>query len=242
MFTGIARNWYAATRRAGGAVRDHLVRAKTEAFNCGTTANLECDTADIGQFVCRKLVSVVGTSPFPPNELMLMCAAMLWLRPSLVVEWGTNIGVSARIWQEINIHYELGANIHSIDLPDSVQHCEHPGNRRGILVRGLPVHLHQGDGPEVAAALIARFGCRKPLVFIDGDHSEAAVYRDARAVLDVAPQASVLFHDTFYQPSSSYNHGPYFAVQRLLAEITPSFQVIRCDLGCPGMTLLTPPA
>lgn len=242
MLTGIARNWYAARRQAVCVIRNRLVHAKAEFPYCGTTANLECDTAEVGRFVCTKLVSVVGTNPFPPNELMLMCAAMLWLRPSLVVEWGTNIGVSARIWHETNLHYKLGADIHSIDLPDSMQHCEHPGNRRGILVRGLPVHLHQGDGPELAVALIGGGGCRKPLVFIDGDHSEAAVYCDARAVLDIAPQASVLFHDTFYQPSSSYNHGPHFAVERLLEEITPGHQVIRCDLGCPGMTLLTPSA
>ena len=183
---------------------------------------------------------LLGTNPFPPNELMLMCAAMLWLRPALVVEWGTNIGKSARVWHETNVRYGLGADVHSIDLPDSISHPEHPGARRGLLVRGLPVHLHQGDGPELAANLIAELGCKKPLVFIDGDHSEAAVYRDARAALEAAPEASVLFHDTFYQPSSAYNHGPYFAVQRLLTEMSLGRQVIRCDLGCPGLTLLTP--
>jgi hypothetical protein len=157
-----------------------------------------------------------------------------------VIEWGTNIGVSARIWHETNRRYRLGADIHSIDLPDSVPHAEHPGGRRGLLARGLPIHLHQGDGPELAAALISKFNCPRPLVFIDGDHSESAVYRDARSVLDAAPQASLLFHDTFQQPSSTYNHGPYQALQRLMVDVTPDHRAIRCDLGCPGMTLLTP--
>ena len=239
MLFQITRNWHAATRRAVRSARYYLARPH-QPHNSGTTTHLECDTADLGEFVCRGLVPLVGTSPFPPQELMLMCAAMLWLRPSLVVEWGTNIGASARCWHETNVRYGLGADIHSIDLPDSISHAEHPGARRGLLVRGLPVHLHQGDGPEVAAMVIAESGCKKPLVFIDGDHSEAAVYRDARAVLDVAPEASLLFHDTFYQPSAAYNHGPYFAVQRLLAEIAPGRQIFRCELGCPGLTLLTP--
>ena len=240
MLSRIVRNWHAAKRRAVMSVRYYMTPPH-QPHNSGTTTYLECDTADLGQFVYRKLMPVVGTSPFPPNELMLMCAAMLWLRPTLVVEWGTNIGASARVWHETNVRYGLGADVHSIDLPDSISHPEHPGPRRGLLVRGLPVHLHQGDGPELAAVLIAGLGCRKPLVFIDGDHSEAAVYRDARAVLDAAPEASLLFHDTFYQPSSAYNHGPYAAVQRLLAEITPGRKMIRCELGCPGLTLVTSP-
>jgi len=99
MFSQIARNWYAANRRAVTSVRyylNYLARANTEPHNSCTTRYLECDTADLGQFVCRRLVPLLGTNPFPPNELMLMCAAMLWLRPALVVEWGTNIGKSAR--------------------------------------------------------------------------------------------------------------------------------------------------
>lgn len=240
MLAKVARNWHAATRRVVMSLRYSATRPH-QPHNCTTTMRLECETADLGLFVSRKLIPVVGTSPFPPNELMLMCAAMLWLRPTLVVEWGTNIGASARVWHETNIHYRLGADICSIDLPDSVPHPEHPGARRGLLVRGLPVRLYQGDGPEQATKLITELACTRPLVFIDGDHSEAAVYRDGRAVLDAAPQASVLFHDTFYQPSSSYNHGPHFAVQRLLAEVSPRRQIISCDLGCPGLTLLTPP-
>src|ERR1035437_3663541 len=143
MLSQITRNWHDATRRAVMSVRYYMARPP-QRQNSVTTTNLECDTASLGQFVCRKLVPLLGTNPFPPTELMLMCAAMLWLRPTLVVEWGTNIGASARVWHETNVRYGLGADVHSIDLPDSISHPEHPGPRRGLLVRGLPVHLQIG--------------------------------------------------------------------------------------------------
>jgi hypothetical protein len=201
---------------------------------------LECDTAEAGQFVYHKLLPLVGTSPFPPNELMLMCAAMIWLKPKLVVEWGTNVGVSARVFHEANVRYKIGAEIHSVDLPDDVVHREHPKQRRGLVVRSLPVVLHQGDGPVVASSLIHEKDCHKPLIFIDGDHARESVLRDARHVLKTAPSAALLFHDTFYQPKSGYNHGPYEAVQAILAELETPAQVITANLGTPGMTLVVP--
>lgn len=204
-------------------------------------AKIECHTGELGQFVWRRIIPIVGTIPFPPHELMLMGAVMVWLRPKLVVEWGTNIGASARIFHELNVHYKIGAEIHSIDLPDSISHVEHPKGRRGILVRGLQVTLHQGDGPTVAASILKeRKSVAHPLVFIDGDHSRESVLRDARMVMEVTPGAALLFHDTFYQPGASYNHGPYEAIKEVLVEIGESVQLVEAGLGCPGMTLVLP--
>lgn len=171
---------------------------------------------------------------------MLMGAAMLWLKPKMVIEWGTHIGSSARVFHELNTHYKINAEIHSIDLPESVKHAEHPHRRRGMLVRNLPVQLHEGDGPSVAVTLMQEKGCQTPLVFIDGDHELKSVLRDAQMIAKVAPHAALLFHDTFYQPSSSYNHGPYMAIQELLQMREGSFQVVEAGMGCPGMTLLLP--
>lgn len=201
---------------------------------------LECDTWELGQFVYRKLIRTVGVRPFPPHELMLMSAAMLWWRPEIVVEWGTNVGASARVFHEVNIHYGIKAKIFSIDLPDSVGHREHPKKRRGILVRGLPVSLHQGDGPKVAGSLLQEKSCQDPLIFIDGDHARESVFRDAKTILHAAPNAALLFHDTFWQPGSTYNHGPHEAVMEILREKKGFYHVVDAGLGCPGMTLLIP--
>jgi cephalosporin hydroxylase len=204
----------------------------------GARSLLECDCHDLGAFVWRRLLPLVGTTPFPPNEIMLMSAAVLHVKPDVLVEWGTNIGVSARIFFEVSRAYELGVDIHSIDLPPTVDHIEHPHKRRGFLVRHLPVTLHEGDGPEVAKALLAR--SNKPLVFIDGDHDYKSVLRDGRAIIKCAPEASILFHDTFFQPGANYNHGPYEAVRTILHEFEGHYQVLETSLGLPGMTLILP--
>jgi len=218
----------------------YYTKKPSQPHTATNAARIEVNTSELGQFVWRRLLPLVGTTPFPPHELLLMGAAMLWVRPRLVVEWGTNVGVSARIFRELNAHYGIGAEIHSIDLPRSAQHREHPGERRGLLVRGSNVHLHEGDGATLAAQVISSTKCARPLVFIDGDHAQESVLRDARSVLSVAPRACLLFHDTFYQPAASYNHGPYEAIQYIVNEIPGACQIVEAGLGCPGMTLVVP--
>lgn len=237
----LARWLYTVQRYIKNRWRYHFQVPK-QPFTASECPLLECDTGELGQFVWQRLLPIVGPKPFPPHELMLMGAAMLWLRPQMIVEWGTNVGVSARVFHELNVHYRIGAEIHSIDLPDGTAHREAPHRLRGILAWGLPVTLHQGDGPIVASTLLREKACQAPLVFIDGDHERDSVLRDAHAILEVAPEAGLLFHDTFYQPTSSYNHGPHEAVQEILMSVRGPAQVIEVGLGCPGMTFVLPAA
>ncbi|MBI5690280.1 MAG: class I SAM-dependent methyltransferase [Verrucomicrobia bacterium] len=200
---------------------------------------LECDAPELGRFVWHRLLPVVETSPYPPHELMLMCAVVVHLRPDVIVEWGTHLGVSARVFHEVAQAYGVATQVHSIDLPPGVAHAEHPGDRRGLLVRHLPVTLHEGDGPVVAQALLRH--ARNPLVFIDGDHRYESVLRDGRLVLQAAPNAALLFHDTFFQPGSGYNHGPHDSIRVLLREFgREDCQVIEAALGLPGLMLVMP--
>ena len=90
----------------------------------------------ISQFVLAKLVPVVGVHPFPLHELMLMSAAICRLRPAQVFEWGTHTGKSARVFHECAADYGIALQIHSVDLPDRVNHVEHPHEGRGRFVRG----------------------------------------------------------------------------------------------------------
>jgi cephalosporin hydroxylase len=245
MITILDRFWTAspATYCKGKSVRDffHYYSARPKQLHTSANAaSVEADTSELGQFVWRRLLPLAGTTPFPPHELMLMSAAVTWLRPKLIVEWGTNVGVSARIFSEVSRRYGIAAEIHSIDLPRSVHHHEHPGQRRGLLVRGRDVILHEGDGPTIAARLISAAQCARPLVFIDGDHARESVLRDAREVLCVAPTACLLFHDTFYQPSSEYNHGPHEAIRQIAGKLPGPCQIVEAGLGPPGMTLVVP--
>lgn len=199
-----------------------------------------CNTVELGKFVWFRLLPVVGVMPFPPHELMLMCAAVVCLRPNLVVEWGTHIGVSARVFWEANRRYHIGCTIHSIDLPERVRHFEHPGRMRGRLVRGRDVILHQGDGLEIACGIIRDSGDPEPLVFIDGDHAKATVLREATTLWTLFPRAAILFHDTFIDPTTPEANGPGEALHEVLNSIDRPAFTLEAGLGKPGMTLVVP--
>lgn len=201
---------------------------------------LECDAWSVGEFVRRKLLPLVGPHPFPPNELMLMVAAFVWTKPALLIEWGTNLGISARVFHETKQWQKLDTELHSIDIPPDHTHVEQPGTRRGLLVRNKGVHLHLGDGADTARSILADNGSPTTLVLVDGDHSKESVLRDITITLEEAPDARLLVHDTFFQPGSGYNHGPYEAVSEALRGIARGHVAISEALGRPGMTFLYP--
>jgi cephalosporin hydroxylase len=195
----------------------------------------------VSQFVIERLVPLMGFHPFPLNEQMLMTAAVCRIRPTHILEWGTNIGASARIFHEICKAFSVKAEIHSVDLPDDECHEEHPGQQRGRLVNDIAqVKLHQGDGLDVALDILA--AVTQPvrvLFFLDGDHGYDSVRRELASIINKVPAASILVHDTFYQSDDSgYNTGPYRAIRDVLKEMGAVFNIISQDLGLPGMTLL----
>ncbi|MGH8687211.1 MAG: class I SAM-dependent methyltransferase [Burkholderiales bacterium] len=208
-------------------------------------SEFEVDNWSLSRFVLARLIPVVGVEPFPLHELMLMCATVCRLKPTQIFEWGTHVGKSARVFYECAKHYAVPLQIHSVDLPDEAQHVEHPGDIRGRLVRGLAgIHLHQGDGIEVSLSVWRSSGrALAPVFFIDGDHAYDSVHRELSAVTAEIPGASVLLHDTFFQPKESgYNVGPHRAIEEVLRVNPGHYRRIDSGLGLPGMTLLYPRA
>jgi len=205
------------------------------------SSEFEVNNWIVSEFVVSTLVPIVGVHPFPLSELVLMVAAVCRLKPNRIYEWGTHLGKSARVFYETAKHFQMDVEIRSVDLPDTVVHTEHPGQQRGILVKGLSgVHLHQGDGLSVSLELRA---CAPPphhtLVFIDGDHDYASVKRELTGIMAGMPEAHILLHDTFFQSSESgYNIGPYRAIQDALAAAPRSYRTLSTNTGLPGMTLL----
>lgn len=203
----------------------------------------EVNNWETSDFIIRKLVPAVGVHPFPLDELSLMTAAVCYFKPSLIFEWGTNIGKSALTFIEIVDGFDLKCHVHSIDLPDGVFHSEHPKDDRGKLVRGRSgVTLHQGDGVGCSLEIIEK---QKPsgkvLFFVDGDHSYESVVKELTAILTQVPNAVVLLHDTFYQSESSkYNIGPFNAINDVLKIQPKQYKRISTQLGLPGMTLIYP--
>jgi|GEM_PF-314577 cephalosporin hydroxylase len=195
----------------------------------------------ISEFILKKLIPVVGVHPFPLNELSLMISAVCRIRPSHIFEWGTNIGVSARIFYETVQYFRIDSEIHTIDLPDDERHVEHPGQRRGAFVKAIKkVQMHQGDGAETALKLwnaSAQKG--QPLFFLDGDHQYETVIRELRIIFRDVASANFLIHDTLYQTEeSNYNIGPFLAIEDFLKKVPDRFCRIDEHLGLPGMTLL----
>jgi hypothetical protein len=153
----------------------------------------------------------------------------------------THIGVSARIFQECDKAFNLGFEVHSIDLPPEETHVEHPGQEHGRLVRGLDkVHLHRGDGVKVALQLWRKLGQpKRPLFFVDGDHAYESVRDELMSIFAAIPDASAIAHDTFFQSAeSNYNVGPALAIDEVLKSFPARFDVFKSGLGLPGMTLL----
>jgi cephalosporin hydroxylase len=172
---------------------------------------------------------------------MLMTAAVCHIKPTHILEWGTNIGVSARIFHEICRAFSLTSEIHSIDLPDHEYHQEHPGKNRGRLVHGISnVKLYQGDGLKEAQKILASASvAARPLFFLDGDHEYDTVFHELVTIVRNVPTASILVHDTFYQSNESgYNIGPYLAVQDALKDTCADFDIVSQNYGLPGMIFL----
>jgi hypothetical protein len=229
--TGMGRR----VRRATGPWPDPVPNKEASEF--------EVDLWILSDFVLGKVIPAVGVRPYPLNELLLMTATACRLKPSVVFDWGTHIGVSARVFYECARAFGLGYEIHSVDLPPDASHVEHPGQEHGRLVRGLSgVHLHRGNGVEVALDQWSRLGkpaC--PLFFVDGDHAFESVRDELTKIFDTVSDAAVIAHDTFRQSSeSNYNIGPALAIEKLTKSSPSRFKAIHSGLGLPGMTLILP--
>jgi hypothetical protein len=206
---------------------------------------LEINKHEISKFILKKLIPIVGYHPFPLDEQMFVTSAVTLFKPDYIFEWGTNIGKAARIFYEITKTFKISSEIHSIDLPDDVEHIEHPKGNRGMLVRNIKeVQLHQGDGLDTSLELYTKLVTENrklvTLFFLDGDHEYSSVKRELEGIINNIDNPIILVHDTFYQSKESkYNIGPFQAIRDVLNSLkTNDFKVISTNFGLPGMTLL----
>jgi cephalosporin hydroxylase len=202
---------------------------------------LEVNSLELSKYVVRRLVPIVGYKPFPLTELSLMTAAVCYFSPDLIFEWGTNIGVSARVFSDIISFFNITSHIYSIDLPNNMHHTEHPHQLRGYLVRNRKhVSLLQADGPSEAIKVWRKNGSPAGcLFFLDGDHSYDSVLKELHLIDKSVLQPRFLVHDTFLQISDSgYNIGPRTAVDDFLSSSPNKYNRVSLDISKPGMTLL----
>jgi cephalosporin hydroxylase len=195
----------------------------------------------MSEFVINELVPVVGWHPFPLSELILMSGAVVRFQPKAIFEWGTHIGKSARVFYETIKAFDVKCTVHSFDLPDDIEHVEHPHEQRGMLVKNFKeVKLYQEDGVNGALKVTKKYKLKDKdlLFFVDGDHSYESVKRELNAIMKNHPGAKVLLHDTLYQSKDSgYNIGPWKAIDEFLKK-HKEYKSISTTTGLPGMTLI----
>lgn len=193
----------------------------------------------LSEFILNDLIPIVGYKPFPLDELLLMTSAMVRFAPSQTFDWGTHIGKSARIFFETNKKFNLGSKISTIDLPDDEFHVEHPGNKRGELIKDIKqIQMLTGDGVTEAVNAVSDPKKDTILFFLDGDHEYETVVRELDTINTNILNPIILVHDTFYQEShSGYNVGPFKAINEFLNKHR-DYKHISTNFGLPGMTLL----
>ncbi len=209
--------------------------------NC---SQFEVNNWTISEFTLNVLVPLVGIRPFPLNEQMLMVGSICRFKPTHIFEWGTNIGKSARIWYETIHHFKIVSEIHSIDLPEGIDHIEHPHEKRGVLVKDIiDVQLHEGDGLSKSRDILKTINTSiRPFFFLDGDHTYESVEKELKGIKSECANPIILIHDTFYQSEESkYNIGPYLAIKNFLLD-EKDFLQISANTGLPGLTLLFKPS
>ena len=196
---------------------------------------VEADKWALSEFVLDRLVPIVGVRPYPLDELLLMATAFQYHLPDVVIDIGTHVGKSARIWFELARHFQSETTIHTVDICDP-NHPEYPGNSLGKFIRGTNVQQHVQDGYACACDLIAENPTASFLIFLDSDHEYENVRRELELVKKME-SGCLLDHDTFCQPGSHYNHGPYLAIQDCVVG-SPVKQVFHLQTGLPGMSYL----
>lgn len=212
-----------------------VVREKIMPKNQGD--GFQVDNYILSQFIVEELVHLVDHWPYPPPELHLMVAAVCWVQPHLIIEWGTNVGGSARIFWYTAKKFDIPCHIHSIDLPEGAYHSENIATNRAVHVRGLPdISLHYGDGLDIGLKILCDNPGARCLFFLDGDHAYESVRRELEGIMGTSPKTPILMHDTH----PSWHRGPREALHDALKTRPGVYRTASTEIGLPGMTFVYP--
>ena len=216
-----------------------MVLSKNREFWC-----CEADVTALDRFVLEKILPAGGLL-YPLAELSLMALVVDRVKPTHILEWGTNIGGSAKAFHVITEALGLETAIHTWDLPEEVSHGQHPGAEHGKLARGLSrVHFHREDGLVGALAEYQRVKSSYPearvLFFIDGDHAYDSVLREITAIVSCLEEFHLLAHDTFVQKPEAKGQfrESWLACATGLELSAREYRWFNVGFGSPGMTYL----
>lgn len=155
---------------------------------------------------------------YSTEEIEFIYTTMAEFKPDFLVEYGTNIGQSARIFHEARKWLQIDCVIHSVEIQRELgAGWPHP---RGHYVKDLPVNLHIGDGVTRGVELFHASGAHRPLFFLDDNHAESEVLRQMNLIHVECPEAVMLIHDTHTMtPDGLRLHEPGVAVYKFLDKV-----------------------
>jgi predicted O-methyltransferase YrrM len=165
-----------------------------------------------------------------PGERRAIYQLIAWQKPHRVLEIGTHIGASTLvIAKALASHVGADGLLTTGDILDvndpnqgAFAQLGTCSPRDGLRQLGVEDHVRFVTTP--ALELMRKLDQKFDLIFLDGDHSAPAVYREIAAALDImAPDGLILLHDFYPQgkriyPSGSIVQGPFVAARRVHAE------------------------
>jgi predicted O-methyltransferase YrrM len=172
-----------------------------------------------------------------PGERRAIYQLIAWLKPPRVLEIGTHIGASTLvIAQALKSHVGPDGQLVTGDILDVNNPEQGAFKSLGTLspqeaLRRLELQNRVRFEAKPALQLMKSLDQKFEFVFLDGDHSAAAVYKELGVALSLlAPAGLILVHD-FYPlgrkiyPNGMVVPGPFLAAQRIRAEV-PNLDVV----------------
>jgi predicted O-methyltransferase YrrM len=175
-----------------------------------------------------------------PGDRRAICALVAHLRPTKVLEVGTHIGSSTLVLAATLAG--TGARITTVDVLNVNDPQTRPWERYGA--RQSPADLVRDEAPVSfvtgsSLAFLSGTSDQYDLIFLDGDHTAATVYRELPLALSrLAPGGVILMHDYFPGGRRLWRDGelilgPYLAVKRLIDDGAPIQDVPLGELPWP---------
>jgi len=207
--------------RLGGGLRLRATRRETIAVErLGHLADVDVEAAlrepvpDLPPFDVRRATN--------PGDRRALAALAAYLKPSRILEIGTHVGAST-------MALAIAAPVVSVDVLD-VNAADGPWREVGAaeapadLARrlGLADHIRFVQSPSLP--FLRTTTDSFDLIFLDGDHSAAAVYREFAAASRIVRQGGyIVLHDYFPRgepvlAGESAIPGPYRALARACHE------------------------
>ena len=175
-----------------------------------------------------------GTGGVNPGDRKAIFYLISKFQPSSVLEIGSLIGAStihiASALFESQIKIGGAANLISVDIMDVNDHVSKPWLQYGMkhppdeMVNLLGFASFVEFFNDSSLNYFTRCERKFDFIFLDGDHSEQAVYQEIPAALNhLQPNGVILLHDYFpdQKPlwlNGSVKPGPYLATERLKNE------------------------